>query len=204
MKKVKSLKRVLALVMSIVCLVAFNMGSVQVKALQTTVQEKDLISSVTNSSEGKLTITFTIPANTTVRYSCYAVDIIGGRKYTFDEKSSTISNTSSQKVTKSVTVSVNYYGKYEIHATRSNNYIWDTHTITSALKSTKYTNKFVWDDQAIKDYKSGQRVSIIASYVFSTLSDAVATRGAMSALVTVLSAGTVSSGSSTYTVFDLD
>ncbi len=157
------------------------------------VNKEDLITNVTNPSNGKIRFNINVPAGVTVEYKVQLVPHV--RTGSIDTVSGSYKNTSSNQVTRTITVDVDYYtSKYEITATyytgpaRNRTYYEDTDSATSGLKTTVFSNKFVWDDAAINRWKLGQRVGIVLTFAVTGAVDIAVSKGAISgAYATVLS-----------------
>ena len=129
----------------------------------THVKDSNLISSVSNPSNGKISFVLTIPSGCTAEY---AVELIpNDRTGSIDTVSGSYRNTSSSTMRKSVTVSVRYFcTRYTISAsyetgTPQNRYIHeDEKAAKSVLKNTVYSTPFYWTEDEVKLFEQGKRV----------------------------------------------
>ena len=132
----------------------------------THVKDSNLISSVSNPSNGKISFVLTIPSGCTAEY---AVELIpNDRTGSIDTVSGSYRNTSSSTIKKTVTASVNYYcTRYTISAsyetgTPQNRYIHeDEEAAKSVFHGTKQSSTFTWTKEEIARYKQGQAVATI-------------------------------------------
>ena len=152
----------------------------------TTTNKESLITKVSNPSNGKITFVINVPAKTTVSYK---VELIpNARTKSIDTKSGSYKNTGKSQVSKKITVTTRYYSnKYKITASYStgparNRKIYkDTDSAVSALKTTIYTNKFVWNSANIKKWKAESRVQVLLGFAITGAADLAVTKGYLSA-----------------------
>ena len=157
------------------------------------VNQEDLITGVSNPSNATISFTINAPAGTTVSY---AVELIPNtRTGSIDTIKGTVKNTGTSKLSKKISVTTKYYSnKYSIKASYSTgparnrtNYS-DTDSATSALKTTVYTSKFIWNDANINKWKNGQRIPIVVTFAITGTVDILVTKGMVSgAVATALS-----------------
>ncbi len=155
--------------------------------------DENLITGVSNPSNAKISFTLNVPAGATVSYK---VELIPNKRTgSIDTVSGSVKNSGSSKISKTISASVKYYSnKYTVTASYSTgparnrtNYS-DVDNATSALKSTVYTSKFVWDDNNVKKWQNGQRIAVILSFAITGTVDILATKGYVSSkLATALS-----------------
>lgn len=158
----------------------------------TTVNKEDLITSVTNPSNGTISFYLKVPAGTTVSYKVELIPNV--RTGSIDTKSGSYQNSGSSQVSKKITVTTKYYSnKYTITASystgpaRNRTTYSDVDSATSALKTTVYTNKFVWNDANIQKWQAGQRIQVALSFAITGTADIFVTKGVLSgALATSL------------------
>ena len=134
----------------------------------THVKDSNLISSVSNPSNGKISFVLTIPSGCTAEY---AVELIpNDRTGSIDTVSGSYRNTSSSTIKKTVTASVNYYcTRYTISAsyetgTPQNRYIHeDEEAAKSVFHGTKQSSTFIWTKEEIRRYNQGQAIAKVIS-----------------------------------------
>ena len=148
----------------------------------TNVNQEDLIINVCNPSTGVIKFTLNIPAGVTVSYSLKLVP--NSRTGSLDTSSGTCKNSGTKTIKKTITVNVKYFSdKYTISASyykgpsKNRTCYKDTDKAVSKLKSTIYTNKFIWDDKNIRKYKNGQKVYIVLSFAIATSIDIIVSKG---------------------------
>lgn len=147
----------------IIFLLLINLKTLEVKALNCDVQDKDLITSVSNCSNGKISITFSVPANTSVTVKVYPNLKINGRQYgeQTEKNSLTFKNNSKRRMKITKTMTTKFYGNYIVHASYGfKDCVWDEHFVDSKLTSVKYSKKYTWTARAIKNYINGKQINI--------------------------------------------
>lgn len=132
----------------------------------THVKDSNLISSVSNPSNGKISFVLTIPSGCTAEY---AVELIpNDRTGSIDTVSGSYRNTSSSTIKKTVTASVNYYcTRYTISAsyetgTPQNRYIHeDEEAAKSVFHGTKQSSTFIWTKEEITRFNQMKTVTTV-------------------------------------------
>ena len=129
-----------------------------------------LISSVSNSSNGKFKVALSVPAKTTVTIEAYPNALAGNKQYgpKMEKKTVSVTNDTTKQKTLSKTFAVGFYGQYIIRASHGwKGSIWDEHKCTSKLLDTHYTSKLKWTEKRMKDYRKGKVISTAISEVGS-------------------------------------
>jgi len=186
-------KNAIALLLACTVFCSSTMANTAKVQAATNVNQEDLISSISNPSNAKLSFSLKVPAGKTVSYKVQLIP--NKRTGSLDTISGSVTNSQKSTVTKKVSVTTRYYSnKYTITASYSDgparnrtNYS-DEDSATSALKTTVTTNKFVWDDANINKWKNGQRVAVVLSFAATGTADLLVTKGYLSGtLATALS-----------------
>lgn len=169
-KKCKWIARLLTLVL-ILSLPGFTETVSAVEALEpfsnwTTqyVDDRNLITNVTNPSNGVLRFKLTVPAG---RTATYKVELIPSeRTGSIDTVSGSYTNSGTTTASKTITVNVDYYSnQYSIYAsyqtgtTHEKIINEDRETAVSALKTETVSDKFIWTQEKLNVYNAGKIIS---------------------------------------------
>jgi len=194
-KKLQKLikKNAMALVLALSLLFSATLTNIAVVQAATNVNQEDLISNISNTSNAKLSFNLKVPAGVTVSYKVQLIP--NKRTGSLDTISGSVKNSEKKQVTKTVSVTTRYYSnKYTISASystgpaRNRTTYSDEDSATSALKSTVTTNKFVWNDANIKKFKNGERVAVALTFALTGTVDILVSKGYLSgAVATTLS-----------------
>lgn len=187
MKKLKSIFSIV-LLLSILLSITPKSYAAPLSPLNYTITRKnkeDLVTNVSNISNAKISFNLNIPAGETVSYK---VELIPNKRSgSIDTISGEYKNTGNSILTKSITASTRYYSnKYTITATyttgssRSKIIYTDVDEAISALKTTVYSTKFVWNDENIRKWKAGQAIFVILSFSITGTADILVTKGILS------------------------
>lgn len=186
--KCRLFARLLALVM-ILSLPGFTAAASAVEELDplgnwTTqyVDDPNLITNVTNPSNGVIRFKLTVPAG---RTATYRVELIpNNRTGALDTVSGTYTNTGTTTTSKTVSVDVKYFSdQYTVSAsyetgTQHEKYIHeDQEAITSRLVTAIRTNKFVWTEQNVEDYNRNQVITGTLLFASGLLIDILISKG---------------------------
>ena len=186
-------RKVLAFLLALTTVFSIIASTPSVAYAATNVDEEGLITNITNPSNGTISFYLNVPAGVTVDYKVELIPNV--RTGSIDTTSGSYKNSGSSQVSKKVTVSTKYYSnKYTITASyftgpaQNRTTYSDTDSATSALKTTIYTNKFVWDETNISRWQTGQRVSVALSFAITGAVDILVTKGVLAgSLATTLS-----------------
>lgn len=169
-KRCKWIARLLTLVL-VLSLPGFTAMVSAVEALEpfsnwTTryVDDQNLITNVTNPSNGVLCFKLTVPAG---RTATYKVELIPNtRTGSINTVNGSYTNSGTTTASKTITVNVNYYSdKYSIYAsyqtgtTHEKIINEDRETAVSALKTAVVSDKFIWTQEKLNEYNAGKVIS---------------------------------------------
>ncbi len=140
---------------------------------------EDLITSVTNPSNGIISFTVTISKGTEIHYNVYAKT----KNYngSCDSQTGVIKNTTTGTISKTINVPVNAFGTYEVHAItyslNSNISLggWDIDSCISKFTGTIYAEKFSWTQDEINKYNNGQSISKAIEFGYFTFMTGIST-----------------------------
>lgn len=128
------------------------------------VDDPNLITNVTNPSNGVLRFKLTVPAG---RTATYKVELIpNDRTGSINTINGSYTNSGTTTASKTITVNVNYYSnKYSIYAsyqtgtTHAKIINEDSEAAVSALKTTVVSDRFIWTQERMDTYNAGRVVA---------------------------------------------
>ena len=183
--------KVIAFMLVLTMVFSLMVSSVAYAATNKT--DENLITYVSNPSSGTISFYLNVPAGVTASYKVELIPNL--RTGSIDTKSGSVTNSGSTTLSRKISVPVSYYSnKYTVTASYSTgparnrtNYS-DTDDAVSALKSTTYSTKFVWDDSNVKKWQAGKAVAVTLTFAATVAVDILVTKGKlMGAAATVLS-----------------
>ncbi len=171
-----------AIALMLVLTMVFSLMVSSVAYAATNKNDENLITNVSNPSSGTISFYLNVPAGATASYK---VELIpNARTGSLDTKSGSVKNSGTTTLSKKISVQTKYYSnKYTVTASYSTgparnrtNYS-DTDNAVSALKSTTYSTKFVWDDANIKKWQAGKAIAVTLTFAATVTVDILVTKG---------------------------
>lgn len=163
------------------------------------VDDKNLITNVTNPSNGVLSFKLTVPAGRTATYKVELVP--SDRTGSINTVNGSYTNSGTATASKTVTVNVNYYSdKYSIYAsyqtgtTHEKIINEDREKAVSALKTRVVSEKFVWTQDKLNQYNAGKVIAWVALVGESCLVSTELTAITGGSMLVVVSWSFISSG----------